>query len=173
MTYRDQITNCMTMLSMRPETIFIGYNILYGSKVYGTMNHVVPKTCLEMPVAEDLITGVAIGLALQGFKPVLIFERHNFMWLAMDQLLNHLDKIPQMSEDQFMPCVLIRAIVGSSSPLYPGPQHCGDYTEVFKRLFTSIGIIEVKTWSDINKYLEYCDTPRMFIERREWYENEV
>ena len=60
------------------------------------------------------------------------------MMRAMDQLVNHLDKLPEISDGQFVPKVIIRTAVGRSSPLDPGPQHKQDHTEAFRQMLMSI-----------------------------------
>jgi pyruvate/2-oxoglutarate/acetoin dehydrogenase E1 component len=79
------------------------------------------------------MAGMAIGMTLSGMKPVLIFERHDFMLLASDQIINHLGKINTLSHGQFNPKVIIRAIVGYNKPFDPGIQHKGNFTNLFKQ----------------------------------------
>lgn len=157
----------MTRLSGAEKTVFIGYNVLYGSKVYHTLDNVSHRSCIEMPVAENLMTGVAIGMCMAGWKPVLIFERHDFMWLAMDQLVNHLNAL-----GHFRVPLIIRAIVGSTKPLDPGPQHRADYTDVFKKVF-DFPVIEVRSKEDVDKYLIPSTEPRLFVEWREIYSRQT
>ncbi len=172
MTYRDRLTQVMTELSYRRQVVFVGDNLAYGSFMYGTMKGVDKSSVIEMPVAENLMTGIAIGMGLAEYNPVLVFERHDFIWLAMDQLVNHLDKLRLMSEGQFNPVVTIRAIVGNASPLDPGPQHTGDYTKVFEEVFR-FPVVRVRTKQDIDSSLEYSDVPRMFVEYRSLYDTQV
>ena len=123
----------MEALAADPTTIFIGYNLKNGSKCYGTMVDVPEYQIIEMPVAEALMAGMATGMALSGMKPVLIFERQDFMLLSSDQIINHLDKINVLSHGQFNPKVIIRAIVGYDKPFDPGLQHKGNFTHLFEQ----------------------------------------
>ena len=50
------------------------------------------------------------------------------MILAMNQLVNHLDKMQVMSEGLFKPKVIIRVAIGSKKPLNGGVQHTQNYT---------------------------------------------
>lgn len=50
------------------------------------------------------------------------------MLLAMDGIVNHIDKMPWMSGEQFKFPIVIRAIVGGSYPINPGAMHMQDYT---------------------------------------------
>jgi pyruvate/2-oxoglutarate/acetoin dehydrogenase E1 component len=93
--------------------------------------------------------GMSIGLSLEGFIPVSIYPRFDFLILAINQLANHLDKIDEMSEGQFKPKMIIRTAVGSSEPLYPGLQHCSDYTESFKHFFKNINVVKLTKSEEI------------------------
>jgi len=125
----------MEKLSKDKKVYFIGYNLKFGSRNYGALENVPENKILEMPIAENLMTGIAIGMALEGFKPVLIFERHDFILNALDQLINHLHKLPEMSDGLFDPKVMIRAKVGHTKPFHPGPQHIQDFTWILKKFF--------------------------------------
>jgi pyruvate/2-oxoglutarate/acetoin dehydrogenase E1 component len=72
---------------------------------------------------------MATGLALEGFVPITCYPRFDFFILAMNQLVNHLDKMREMSEDKMQPKVIIRVAVGSKKPFSAGPQHTQDHTE--------------------------------------------
>ncbi|MEK6820280.1 MAG: thiamine pyrophosphate-dependent enzyme, partial [Nanoarchaeota archaeon] len=135
LTYKDAIKQSMETLAKDKKTIFLGYNVKYGTKAYGTLADIPKEQILETPVAENLMGGLAMGLAIEGFKPVLFFERHDFMLIALDNLVNHLDKLQQMSQGNFSAPLLIRAVLGAKTPLYPGPQHIQDFSDIFKKLF--------------------------------------
>lgn len=104
--------------------------------MYGTLADVAWDQCIETPVAENLMVGLGIGLALESFLPVVCFERHDFLLSALDGLVNHLDKLPIISGGQFKLPVLVRAIVGANSPLLVGEQHkqnyCAELTSMLK-----------------------------------------
>lgn len=134
MTHKDMLTNLYTKYASDPMVRFIGYNTLKGSRMYGTLNNIPDKQCVEMPVAENLMIGLAIGMSLEGYKPVVCFERHDFMLLALDGLVNHVDKLPKISGYQYKLPILVRAIVGSASPLNPGPQHTQNYYQELKSM---------------------------------------
>jgi len=129
MTYREMITNRCTKYAKNPKVIFMGYNTVKGSRMYGTLNGVPESQCIEMPVAENLMVGMAIGMALNGYLPVVCFERHDFLLLGLDALINHMDKLPELSGGQYKLPILVRAIVGGTKPIEPGVQHKQDYKE--------------------------------------------
>ena len=174
MTYKDAIISSMGMLAKDSNTIFIGYNILYGSKAYGTLKDVPMEMCLETPVAENLMAGLAMGMALEGFRPVLFFERHDFMLNALDQIANHIDKISDLSEGQYSVPVIIRATAGAKEPLDPGPQHTQDFTNVFKTLL-NFPVLDLKTSEEVLEgYLlaKSMTSPILVVERRALYDRE-
>lgn len=171
MNYKKTIKKEMEKLAKQKEVVFIGYNLRFGSRIYGTLENVPKRKCLEMPVAENLMSGIAIGMALGGYKPVLIFERHDFMLNAMDSLVNHLDKIELMSNGQYVPIVLIRAIVGNDKPIDPGPQHVQDFTKAFKEMLT-FPVYDLKNTEDVkDRYKEAREFNQsmMLVERKELY----
>ena len=47
------------------------------------------KRVIDTPVSENGVTGAAIGAALAGMRPILMFPRMDFMYYAMDQIANH------------------------------------------------------------------------------------
>ena len=172
MKYQEAIKQEMEKLAKDDKVIFVGYNISYGSKAYGTLNDVPKEKKLETPVAENLMVGLCTGLAIEGFKPVLFFERHDFMLIALDSLLNHLDKIESMSRGEYKsPPIIIRAVVGATKPLYPGPQHLQDFTKIFKEVF-NFPVIEVSNIQEIRKAYGEAgkfEKPIMIVERKDLY----
>ena len=79
MKYGEAVKKSMEMLAQDERTLFIGYNLVRGSKAYGSLSDIPSEKIIEMPVAENLMAGLSNGLSIGGFRPVLIFERHDFM----------------------------------------------------------------------------------------------
>ncbi len=92
-----------------------------GTAMSTTLQHIPIEKRLELPVAEEMQLGMAIGMSLSGALPICIYPRFNFLLLAVNQLVNHLDKLPLYST--YRPKVLIRTAVATGYPLDPGPQH--------------------------------------------------
>lgn len=142
LTYRDHLIGAMEMLAEHPKTRIVGYNASCG----GTTNCFPPDRRPEMPLAEALCAGVATGLALGGFIPVLWLERMDFILHSLDQIVNHLDKLAQLSDGIHKPAVIIRVCVGNkATPLLTGPTHCQDFS-VPLRSMLSMPVINLK-WS--------------------------
>jgi pyruvate/2-oxoglutarate/acetoin dehydrogenase E1 component len=104
---------------------------------------------IELPVAEEMQMGMTTGMALTGLIPVSIFPRWNFLICAMNQLINHLDKIQVMSNGGYKVKAIVRTGIGSQRPLHPQHQHVGDYTEALRSMCTTIEVIRLEEPSDI------------------------
>ena len=107
--YKDELIRSMKYLSKDKRTIFLGQSVKYsGNAIFNTLKDVDDKKKIELPVFEDVQMGLSTGLALQGFIPITCYPRFDFLILAMNQLVNHLDKIRHMSFNEFKPRVIIR-----------------------------------------------------------------
>jgi len=169
--YKNAIKEAMKLLAKDERTVFIGYNVAYGSKGYDSFTDIEKEKLIETPVAENLMTGIAIGMALEGYKPILFFERHDFMLIALDALANHLDKLEILSEGEFQAPVIIRTVIGGTKPINPGPVHTQDFTEIFKKLFT-FKIVELRDTKEIiDQYKQALlgNEPIMFVEWKDLY----
>ena len=142
--YKDELKKAMEMLASHPKTIFLGQAVDYpGTAMQSTLENIEKARLLEMPVEEDLQMGVSIGIALAGSIPISIFPRWNFLLLAVNQIVNHLDKLSELTQLSAPPKVIIRTGIGSINPLDPGPQHKGDFTQAFKHLCNNIDVIRL------------------------------
>jgi pyruvate dehydrogenase E1 component alpha subunit len=146
MKYKDAVKQSMDMLAAA-GAIFIGYNVRHGS-AYGTLNDIPMEQRLETPVAENLMAGLAMGMSLEGFRPVLFFERHDFIYNALDALVNQADKVEIISEGQFRFPLIIRAVVGGVTPFYAGITHTSDLTELCSRMF-SFPVVRPETSGEV------------------------
>jgi pyruvate/2-oxoglutarate/acetoin dehydrogenase E1 component len=130
MSFKDAVSQAMVELAKDERVLFVGQNVSYpGHVVYETLAAIPDDRKIELPVAEDFQMGFSTGLALAGYVPVSIYPRIDFLILAANQLVNHLDKLCVMSQGKFMPKVIIRTMIGNTIPLHPGPQHSQDHTE--------------------------------------------
>lgn len=138
----------MTILGERPDTVFVGINIVSGGQsMHPSFAGVAREKLIEFPVAEDLQMGFCTGLALAGYLPVCIYPRWDFLLLAANQLVNHLDKLPGISG--VTPRVIIRVAVGPKKPLDGGPQHTQDHTDAFRTMLRSVNVVTLTLSSDI------------------------
>jgi len=150
MKYFDELKRAMNYLAENEKTIFIGQAVeVPGTAMSNTLKDINLNKRIELPVAEEMQMGITTGLALNGNIPISIFPRWNFLLLAMNQLINHLDKINIMSNDGFSVKTIIRTSVGSQRPLHPQHQHVGDFTEEVKKMCTTIDVIKLNEPEEI------------------------
>ena len=142
--YKAELDRAMNYIGALENSLFVGQAVrVPGTAMSGTLESVDKSKLIEFPVEEDLQMGYTIGLAMNGFLPVSIFPRWNFLILATNQIVNHLDKLKEMMDVEVPPKVIIRTSVGAENPMHPGPQHTGDYTEAFKIMAPNLEIIRL------------------------------
>lgn len=157
MTYFDELKRAMDWLNLKPDTYFLGQAVSYaGTAITNTLKDVNADKLLEMPVNEDMQMGMTIGMALNGTVPISIYPRWNFLALATNQVVNHLDKIRIMSDNEYSPKVIIRTSIGSQRPIHPQYQHVADLTAGFKAMCDSIDIIRLDEASQIFDSYKYA-----------------
>ena len=168
-SYKNAIAQSMKELG-ELGAIFIGYNVAYGDAM-GTLKGVPKEQKLETPVAENLMAGLAIGMSFEGFIPVLYYERHDFMLVAADAIINHIDKIERISHGEFKVPVIIRAVTADAGPFYSGITHSQDFTNMF-RSAVSFPVIDPITGVDVLNAVRGAvesGKPMMLIERKSRY----
>jgi pyruvate/2-oxoglutarate/acetoin dehydrogenase E1 component len=142
--YKDELSRAMEYLAQNDRSIFIGQSVeVAGTAMRTTLEKIDPDKLLELPVEEDFQMGLANGLAMAGYVPISIFPRWNFLLLAVNQIVNHLDKMKELTRLEEPPKVIIRTGIGSQHPLNPGPQHTGDFTASFKLMCPNINIVRL------------------------------
>ncbi len=143
--YKSELTRASEYLAKDPRVLFLGQSVAYpGNSIYKTLENISLEKRIELPVFEETQLGMSIGLALAGYIPVSIYPRFNFLLFAMNQLVNHLDKLPVITQGKVRPKVIIRTAIGSERPLFPGVQHSGDFTDAFKSLgLTNVDIVRL------------------------------
>lgn len=144
MDIKEELKKSMEWLAEQPDAIFVGQNIVYPeNQMYRNLIDIPDDKKLEMPVAEEMQMGVSIGLALEGYIPVSIYPRFDFLILATNQIVNHLDKLRYLYRDNDSAKVIIRTAVGGTKPLDAGPQHTKNHTEAFRLMCPSIKVVEI------------------------------
>lgn len=168
--YHKEICSEMQCFALDEKVVFIGQQCL-SEDFYSTLADIPIHQRKEMPVCEELQLGMSIGLALEGYLPISIFQRMDFLLRAADQIVNHLDLIAKLSHNKFSPKIIIRTTIGSIKPLDCGLQHSKDLTEGFKKL-VSFPIFKVQTVEEVRsayKFARECKTPIMIIEDQNLY----
>jgi len=143
MNYKEEVYKGMALLAAQENAVFVGQAVEYKGTALTRQVDKYPDKLIEMPVCEDFQAGFVLGLALEGYLPISLYPRMNFVILAMNQIINHLDKWEAMSMGQSKPKVIMKAVVGSQFPLDPGHQHKANFTQAFKSSVTNIEVVEL------------------------------
>jgi pyruvate/2-oxoglutarate/acetoin dehydrogenase E1 component len=144
--YKENLTNSMTFLGEKNDTIFIGQQILFpGNPMSSTLINVPKNKMIELPVMEDTQMGMSLGLSMTGKFVITFYPRWDFLICASNQLINHVDKIGLMSMGSWNVNMIIRVGKGSDVPLDPGHQHKGNYFKQYREMCPNI-----KFW-DLNE----------------------
>ena len=175
MKYKEELNRSMEWLDSKPKTVFMGQAIGFsGHAISNTMHKVSKDKRIELPVFEELQMGIATGMALEGFVPITCYPRFDFFILSMNQLVNHLDKMQDMSKGKMRPKVIIRVAVGSKIPFSAGPQHIQNHTESLKKMLTEVDIVELIEPSQIFETFKHAyeredGKSTLIIEHSEYY----
>ena len=165
----------MNWLGEQENTIFIGQAVKYpGTAMSNTLKDINTEKLIEFPVNEDMQLGMSLGLALTGKVPITIFPRWNFLILASNQLVNHIDKIKMMSDGKYSPKIIIRTSIGSQRPLHPQHQHISDFTAGFKAICDFVDIIRLDESNQIFESYKYAyqrtdNRPTLLVEWGDFY----
>jgi pyruvate/2-oxoglutarate/acetoin dehydrogenase E1 component len=152
MKYFSEIKKSMEYLAQRKNTIFLGQAVnVPGTAMFNTLKDIDLKKKIELPVAEEMQMGLGLGMALEGYLPILIYPRWNFLLLATNQLVNHLDKISEISNNKINPQIIIRTAVGSTRPLNSQSQHTGDFSNAFRQMCKNIDIYKITKPNEVFK----------------------
>ena len=150
LTYFSELKRTMDWLGEQDKTFFVGQTVgCPGTFMYPTLKDIPEHKRLEFPVSESFQMQFSIGLALIGKIPITVYPRQNFLLLATADMVNMLDKIPDISANQVMPHLIIRVASGPFKPVHPGHQHIGDFQEAFKLMFKNIKVFNLEDPSDI------------------------
>jgi pyruvate/2-oxoglutarate/acetoin dehydrogenase E1 component len=175
MKYFDELKRSMTWLGQQDNTLFLGQAVEYaGTAMTNTLAEVAKDKLLEMPVNEDMQMGMTIGMALNGTVPISIYPRWNFLVLAANQIVNHLDKLKIMSGDGYKTKIIIRTGIGSQRPLHPQHQHISDLTAGFKAMCDWVDIIRLDEPHQIfgaykHAYERTDNRPTILVEWGDYY----
>jgi len=162
------------------KAIILGEDILdpYGGsfKVTRGLSTQFPDRVLTTPISEGGITGIAGGLALRGFHPVVEIMFGDFTTLIVDQVVNHLAKFHDMYHGQTNVPVVIRTPMGGRRGY--GPTH----SQTLEKLFLGVPGLRVLAPFHLQgeeaigtpgvmlyDAITYSDGPTMFVENKLQY----
>ena len=120
--FREAVCEAMSEEMRRDESIFLmgeevaEYNGAYKASK-GMLDEFGAKRVIDTPISELGFTGVAIGSAMNGNRPIVEFMTFNFSLVGIDQIINNAAKIRQMSGGQFNCPIVFRGPTGSAGQL--------------------------------------------------------
>jgi pyruvate/2-oxoglutarate/acetoin dehydrogenase E1 component len=115
--YRDAIREAQLQLLQTDDRVFIlGEGVddpggVFGSTV-GLCDQFGKDRVMDIAVAENGLTGVAIGAALAGMRPIFVHMRMDFLPICLDQIINHAAKWCYMTGGRVNVPMVIRSIIG-------------------------------------------------------------
>lgn len=129
------------LLALDPQVYLMGLGVPDPKGIFGTTRGLQekygPNRVMDMPTAENGMTGIAIGSALVGMRPIVTHQRVDFCLLSLDQLINNASKWHYMFDGQMHVPLVIRLIIGRGWG--QGPQH----SQTLFSLFTHIPGLKV------------------------------
>ncbi len=115
-TYREALREAQIQALERDPNVFLmGEGVDDSGGVFGStldLHKKFGERVFDTPIAENALTGFAVGAALCGMRPILVHMRMDFMPLSFDQILNHAAKLCYMSGGKTPVPMVIRAIIG-------------------------------------------------------------
>src|SRR5213593_1375397 len=174
MTYREALNLALREeLKRDPDVFVIGEEVGLYEGAYkvtqGLLKEFGPKRIVDTPIAESGFTGVGIGAAMVGLRPVVEMITFNFALLALDQIVNSAAKLHYMSGGQYNVPLVIRGPGGPAHQL--AAQH-SQSMEVYFYHVPGLKVVRPSTPMDAKGLLKAAirdDNPVIFIESETLY----
>jgi pyruvate dehydrogenase E1 component beta subunit len=130
MTVREALRDAMAAeMRADPDVFLMGEEVAQYQGAYkisqGLLDEFGEKRVIDMPITEHGFTGMAVGAAMNGLRPVVEFMTFNFAMQAIDQIINSAAKTLYMSGGQMGCPIVFRGPNGAASRV--GAQHSQDY----------------------------------------------
>lgn len=166
---RDALREAMIEEMRRDERVFLmgeevgGYNGAYKCS-RGMLDEFGPRRVIDAPIAECGFSGVGIGAAMVGLRPIIEFMTFNFSLVAIDQIINTAAKARLMSGGQFRVPIVFRGAGGAAYQL--GGQHANSF-DGFYAYTPGLIVVAPATPHDMKGLLKSSirdDNPVIFFE---------
>jgi len=172
--YKEAVRAAMIEEMERDERVYlIGEEVGAYQGAYkvseGMLERFGPKRVIDAPITESGFTGMSIGAAMVGLRPIVEFMTWNFSAVAFDQILNNAAKIRQMSGGQLNIPIVFRAPNGSARQV--GSQH-SHAMEHFYAHVPGLKVLAPATPADAKGLLKAAirdDNPVLFMESETLY----
>ncbi|SDW41653.1 pyruvate dehydrogenase E1 component beta subunit [Lutibacter oricola] len=172
--FRQAICEAMSEEMRRDESIFlIGEEVAEYNGAYkaskGMLDEFGAKRVIDSPIAELGFSGISVGAAMNGNRPIVEFMTFNFALVGIDQIINNAAKIRQMSGGQLNCPIVFRGPTGSAGQL--GATH----SQAFENWFANTPGLKVVIPSnpyDAKGLLKAAirdDDPVIFMESEQMY----
>jgi len=137
MTVREALRDAMAEEMRRDKTVFvIGEEVAEYQGAYkvtqGLLQEFGASRVIDTPITEHAMTGLGVGAAFAGLKPIIEFMTFNFAMQAMDQLINSAAKTRYMSGGQMHVSAVFRGPNGPAARV--AAQHSQDYTSWYSHV---------------------------------------
>ncbi|MFA5339986.1 MAG: transketolase C-terminal domain-containing protein [Candidatus Omnitrophota bacterium] len=173
LTYAQAILEATDQCLANDDSVYIiGLGVTDPKGVFGTtlgLEKKYGKRAMDMPVAENGMTGIAIGSSLVGMRPILTHQRVDFMILSLDQIINNAAKWHYMFGGKLKVPLVIRLLIGRGWG--QGPQHSQNLNSIFA-FVPGLKVVMPATAYDAKGLLISAiedDNPVIFIEHRWLY----
>ena len=128
--YREALREAMNEEMRRDKSVFLmGEEVAEYNGAYkvsqGMLAEFGPERVIDTPIAETGFSGIGIGSAMNGLRPIIEFMTFNFSLVAIDQIVNGAAKMYQMSGGQFNVPIVFRGPTGNAGQL--GSQHSQNF----------------------------------------------
>lgn len=171
-----QAINEATKMAMKKDknVFIIGEGVNDPKEIFGTTKDLKKKfgskRVIETPVSENAMTGICIGSAMMGLKPIQVHQRVDFALLAIEQIFNNCAKAFFVSNSKHKIPIVIRMIIGRGWG--QGPMHSQILDSIFAQV-PGLKVIMPTFPSDFKGYLLAAiedQNPVIFLEHR-WLHN--
>src|SRR3990167_2798705 len=161
-------------MQLDESVLCYGLGINDNGRIFGTTAGLVEEfgenRVFDMPTAENAITGIGLGLAINGFRPVLSHCRLDFALLSLDQIINSAAKWHSLFAGTMSAPFTMRAIIGRGWG--QGPTHCQSLQSCFAQI-PGLKVVMPSLAEDVYGLLLssiFDNNPVIFIEHR-WLHN--
>ena len=120
--FREALREAMNEEMRRDERVFLmGEEVAEYDGAYkvsqGMLAEFGAKRVIDTPIAELGFTGIGVGAAMNGLRPIIEFMTFNFSLVAIDQVINSAAKMMSMSGGQYPVPIVFRGPTGNAGML--------------------------------------------------------
>ncbi len=174
-SYREAILEATRGCMESDKDVFVlGEGVDDTGGVFGTTKGLIDcfgaERVIDTPLAENGVTGIAIGAALAGMRPLLVHMRVDFLPLSLDQIANHAAKWSYMFGGKVSVPITIRAITGRGWG--SAAQHSQSLQAIFAH-FPGLKVVMPASPYDAKGLLIssiYDNNPVLYLEHRWLYD---